>query len=99
MSAIPDFAKLRPLTAHQYGLFAILRRVIRENDGVAPTLQELCVAWSLASKSGVSRHLLAMEGAGLIRRLRRRNRAIEIVRFCRVKYTAQGTANIVGCSA
>lgn len=67
------------MTPRCWRRFAALRRAIRDNDGVAPTHQELAAIWAVVSKNTVSRVLGQLEAAGLIRRLPARHRAIEVV--------------------
>lgn len=67
------------LTRHQHDLLGYLKRYISESGGIAPSYDEMCEAVGLASKSGVSRIIHALEERGLIRRLPGRARAIEIL--------------------
>lgn len=84
------------MTPYQYGLFSILCREIREARGLVPSRKELTVAWGLASKNSVQRHLNAMATAGVIRLVPQKARAIEIVPFCAVAADKYGDAVIVG---
>jgi len=51
------------------------------NHGYAPSFDEMAEALNLSSKSNIHRLLEALEERGHIRRLRRRSRAIEILRL------------------
>ena len=66
-------------THRQAELLAFIDRYQRENDGVAPSFEEMKFAVGLRAKSGVHRLLKALEERGLIRRLSYRARAIEIL--------------------
>lgn len=67
------------LTTQQSRLLSYLEGYIARSGGVAPTFDEMKAAVGLASKSGVSRLLDALEERGRIRRFPQRARAIEIV--------------------
>ena len=51
------------------------------NHGYAPSFDGMAEALNLSSKSNIHRLLEALEERGHIRRLRRRSRAIEILRL------------------
>lgn len=67
------------LTPRQKDLFDFLRTYIANQEGVAPTMEEIRVELKLASKSGVVRLLRGLEERGLIRRIPYLDRAIEIL--------------------
>ena len=67
------------LTRKQHELLVYIRDYQRENDNVSPSFDEMLLAMGLASKSPVFRLLTALEERGMIRRLKGRARAIEIV--------------------
>lgn len=50
-----------------------------QRKGIAPSLEEMARHMRLASKSGAHRLLSGLESKGLIRRLQRRARAIEVM--------------------
>lgn len=67
------------LTAKQKALHSFIAVYQKRNDGVSPSFAEMRDAMGLASKSGVHRHLEAMEKRGAIRRLHNRHQAIEVL--------------------
>lgn len=67
------------LTAKQKLLLDYLIAYIDEN-GTAPSFDEMAGALDLASKSGIHRLIEALEERGWIRRIQHRARAIEILR-------------------
>lgn len=67
------------LTASQRELFAFLNRFMSENNGQAPTFDQMAVAIGAKSKSRIHELLTALEERGLIRHLVGRARAIEII--------------------
>ncbi|CAN7171546.1 LexA family protein [Brevundimonas sp. LjRoot202] len=67
------------LTPKQAECLAFLKSYTAENGGVSPTVREIMDAIDLASSAGVQRLLKALEERGLIRRLRQRARAIEVL--------------------
>ena len=68
------------LTKKQLDLLAFIQKRV-QRDGVPPSFDEMKVALSLRSKSGIHRLITALEERGFIRRLAHRARAIEIVRL------------------
>jgi SOS-response transcriptional repressor LexA len=66
------------LTKRQGELLAFLTEYVAEH-AIAPTVEEMCVALGLTSKSVVSRMLDALQERGRIRRIKHRARAIEII--------------------
>ena len=68
------------LTPRQHECWRFLASYTREH-GYAPSFEEIAEAMQLASKSNVHRLVSALEERGFIRRLRYRQRAIEIVRM------------------
>lgn len=68
------------LTPRQHECWSFLAAYTREH-GYAPSFEEIAEAMNVASKSNVHRLLGALEERGFIRRLRYRQRAIEIVRM------------------
>lgn len=80
----PRFSKAsvpRPmtLTRKMRELYDFIVAYSQENNGVAPSFDEMKDAVSLASKSGVHRLITALEERGVIRRLHNRARAIVII--------------------
>lgn len=67
------------LTRMQSKLLSFLHDSIEET-GVTPSFDEMRSALDLHSKSGVHRLICALEERGFIRRLRNRDRAIEVLR-------------------
>lgn len=68
------------LTKKQLELLEFIQKRLKR-DGVPPSFDEMKVALSLRSKSGIHRLITALEERGFIRRLAHRARAIEIVRL------------------
>lgn len=68
-----------PLTQAQAELLAFIQRYTEENNGVAPSFEEMKQAIGLASKSGVHRLVQSLEERGRITRLRDRARCITVV--------------------
>ncbi len=68
------------LTKKQLELLEFIQKRV-QRDGVPPSFDEMKVALSLRSKSGIHRLITALEERGFIRRLAHRARAIEIVRL------------------
>lgn len=67
------------LTRRQTDCLAFIKKYITENNGVPPSFDEIKDNAGLRSKSGVHRVITALEERGLIRRLRNRARAIEVM--------------------
>jgi len=67
---------LSGLTARQKQIYDFLVRTVREK-GYAPSIQEICSRFAIASTNGVFRHLKALEKKGYIRRVGKR--ALEIL--------------------
>lgn len=68
------------LTKKQLDLLEFIQKRV-QRDGVPPSFDEMKVALSLRSKSGIHRLITALEERGFIRRMAHRARAIEIVRL------------------
>jgi repressor LexA len=68
------------LTPRQHELLTFIDTYIRKR-GSAPDFREMADALGLKSNTGVDRMLKALEERGFVRRLRRRARAIEVVRL------------------
>ncbi|MCF6231677.1 MAG: transcriptional repressor LexA [Rhodobacteraceae bacterium] len=68
------------LTKKQLELLKFIQTRL-QHDGVPPSFDEMKMALSLRSKSGIHRLITALEERGFIRRLAHRARAIEIVRL------------------
>jgi repressor LexA len=68
------------LTKKQLELLEFIQKSVKK-EGVPPSFDEMKVALSLRSKSGIHRLITALEERGFIRRLAHRARAIEIVRL------------------
>ncbi len=67
------------LTRRQTKCLAFIKKYIAENNDVPPSFDEIKDGMDLRSKSGVHRVISALEERGLIRRIRNRARAIEVV--------------------
>ncbi len=67
------------MTRRQQELLAYISGYLTAHDGVAPSLDEMTAALGLASKSGISRLLWALEGQDKIRRTHNRARSIEVI--------------------
>lgn len=68
------------LTARQYELLLFINERIRES-GIAPSITEMDLALGCGGRSNSHRMLQALEQKGFIKRLRKRNRAIEVLRL------------------
>ena len=68
------------LTRKQRDLLDIISEGIAR-EGVPPSYEEMKKALGVSSKSGIHRHVIALEERGFIRRLPNRARAIEILKF------------------
>ena len=68
------------LTPRQSDCWVFLAKYTEEH-GYAPSFEEMANALNVVSKSNIHRLLEALEERGHIRRLRRRSRAIEILRL------------------
>jgi repressor LexA len=68
------------LTPRQNDCWQFLAKYSEEH-GYAPSFEEMADALNLASKSSIHRLLGALEERGFIRRLRRRSRAIEVLKM------------------
>jgi len=66
------------LTNQQLRLLRFLENYIGAK-GVAPSMQEMATALGLVSRSGAHRIICALEERGYVRRLKKRERAIEII--------------------
>lgn len=64
------------LTRNMRDLYEYIKDFTRENNGVAPSFDEMKDHLGLQSKSGVHRLITALEERGVIRRLPHRARAI-----------------------
>ncbi|MDD2867951.1 transcriptional repressor LexA [Neomegalonema sp.] len=83
------------LTRKQYQLLVFIDARIQET-GISPSFDEMKVALSLKSKSGIHRLIMALEERGFIHRLPHRARALEVLkrpdRMERDKYAAPASA-------
>mgnify|MGYP001028705552 CR=1 FL=1 len=68
-----------PPTARQLEALRWIRGYQLAHGGVSPRLADIAAALGLQAKSGAHRVLEALEDRGLIRRLKNRERAIEIL--------------------
>ncbi len=68
------------LTKKQHTLLMLIHERLQE-DGVAPSFEEMKVALELKSKSGIHRLINALEERGFIRRLPNRARALEVIKL------------------
>ena len=68
------------LTPRQNECWLFLAKYTADH-GYAPSFEEMAEALNLSSKSNIHRLLEALEERGHIRRLRRRSRAIEVLRM------------------
>lgn len=66
-------------TPRQMELLAFIRRFAAENDGAAPSFEEMRNALSLRSKTNIFRLIEELEAQGLIRRRPHRARSIEVI--------------------
>lgn len=67
------------LTARQKECLDFIVSYLRENDGVSPSLKDICAALDLSAKS-VAHHIVTqLELRGYIRRQPHRQRAIEVL--------------------
>ena len=67
------------LTKKHAQLRDFIERYGREHPGQSPSFDEMREALALKSKSGIHRMLVAMEERGVVRRIKNRSRAIQIV--------------------
>ena len=67
------------LTRKQHELLTFIKGYVAENNGVAPSFEEMKRALGLSSKSGIYRLMDAMEARGHIKRSRYRHRSLELV--------------------
>lgn len=68
------------LTRKQQELLLLIHEKLQE-EGIPPSFEEMKVALSLKSKSGIHRLITALEERGFIRRLPNRARALEVLRL------------------
>ena len=68
------------LTRKQYELLLFIHERIRES-GVPPSFDEMKEALDLKSKSGIHRLITALEERGVLRRMEKRARALEVIRL------------------
>ncbi len=68
------------LTRKQRDLLEVICDRI-DRDGIPPSFDEMKKAVGLRSKSGIHRHIAALEERGFIRRLPHKARAIEVIRL------------------
>lgn len=68
-----------PVHRRQTALLRFIAGYQRHHDGVSPTLQECADALGLGGKAQVQQLLIRLEDRGLIRRIRSRARAIELL--------------------
>src|SRR6266446_4893806 len=71
---MPDFSQL---TERQKEIYHFIRQKI-ESRGYGPTVREIGIAFAIKSPNGVMCHLKALEKKGLITRLERHARAIQL---------------------
>ncbi len=67
------------LTRKQHELLTFIKSYVRQNNGVAPSFEEMQRALGLSSKSGVHRLMDALEERGHVKRSRYRHRSLELV--------------------
>ncbi len=68
------------LTKKQHQLLVFIHERMNQ-DGVAPSFDEMKEALELHSKSGIHRLIMALEERGFLRRLPHRARAVEVVKL------------------
>ena len=68
------------VTKRQLDLLLFVHKYIMDNT-IAPSFEEMREGMGLKSKSGIHKHLTALEERGFILRLPGRCRAIEIIRL------------------
>lgn len=71
---------LNMLTRKQQELLLLVHNKLQE-EGIPPSFEEMKVALSLKSKSGIHRLITALEERGFIRRLPNRARALEVIKL------------------
>ncbi len=83
--------------AGRYSVTTAQREILRyiagyqaAHGGVSPTHAEICAALGFASKSIANRILAGLEERGMIRRLRQRERAIEVLHPVAIPRTPEG---------
>ena len=67
------------LTRKQHDLLTFIKSYVRQNNGVAPSFEEMQRALGLSSKSGAHRLMDALEERGHVKRSRYRCRSLELV--------------------
>lgn len=85
------------LEAGRYSVTTAQREILRyiagyqaAHGGVSPTHAEICTALGFSSKSIANRILAGLEERGMIRRLRHRERAIEVLHPVSIPRTPEG---------
>lgn len=68
------------MTPRQRDALAFIERYQAENPGLSPSFEDIRVGLDLASRSQVSKVLNSLEERGLLRRIRGRARALEILK-------------------
>ena len=68
------------LTKRMRETLEFIESEIARTGGIAPSLEQICVALGLANRSGANRLLVCLEERGYIRRLHHRARAMEVVK-------------------
>ena len=81
------------LTKKQHTLLMLIHERLQQ-DGVAPSFEEMKVALELKSKSGIHRLINALEERGFLRRLPNRARALEIIRLPEDEDTSPAPNNL-----
>jgi repressor LexA len=74
------------LTVRETKAMCFIQDYVSQNGGVAPTVAEIRDAVGYASKHPACRMLQDLAKRGYLRRLRQRERAIEVLRPVRVAY-------------
>ncbi|WP_105436385.1 LexA family protein [Neorhizobium tomejilense] len=75
----PDAQAALGLTGRQRKLLVFIKGYLAENDGVAPTFNEMKDFLGLASKTAIHHLINELDERGAIRRIRGKTRAISIV--------------------
>jgi len=77
-------------TARQMDLLRFVTGYIEAHDGIAPTMDDICLGLGLRSKSNASALIERLEVRGLIRRIPHRARSIEVLSAPGVPHAPDG---------
>lgn len=79
-----------PVTGRQLAALRFITGYLQAHDGVSPTLDEISHGIGLGRRSSAARLLDCLEERGRIRRLPRRQQAIEVLAPVAVPYAPDG---------